>query len=220
MKNNNMNNKYNKASLILSVCSLVVAIITLIFTIIIGNIANSITISIGEEANYLAEINAPCIYSIKWTDDDSGDIVSDGKNGYFTNSQIIISIKPEKGSIEDIGHILVNADNSIKKIDSLSLMEHRENSHLRSNYLDNNLDSQYIPTTWNYVKENNIIYTNVFVKASDGKTDLWLIIKELDSNSFIIYGYNALASETRNEKYQEAIDSYKSVRTFIIENNI
>lgn len=187
---------------------------------IISLLALIFTFTIESQTDYISRITAPCVYAIEYSDDNSGDLQLDGEDYYYTNCNITLNIKPEKGSIADIGNILVGKNNEITRIDSWSLMEHQQNNHIRSEYLENNHIANYMPTSWNYIYEKNIIYNTIFVKTSEGQTDIWLIIKDLNDNTYITLGYDALTNEHTNKGYDEAIESYKLARKFVLENKI
>lgn len=198
---------------VLSIIAIILALLTLIYTK-----------TIGDKTNYISEIMAPCVYSIECKDKITNDIKEFDENFFICEDDTIVDVGVEKGSIYDIGNILIRNKGKGKqlyKINSfVSSLEHQNKDTTRSTYFSSGLSLKYTPSVWNWVENTNYVYSIIYVKPSFGDTDVWLLLKEINSKSYSVYGSNCLGEEFKQKKFYDAIKSYRYAREFIIKQKI
>lgn len=215
---NNFEGKYIKekkslfTSIIIPLASLIVAIISTIFTI-----------SISNQSLELSKTISPSIYDIECTHIQTDFFKKNIPNDIVVENNTDILIDQKKGSISDIGNIIMCKDESTSKylvyrIESIRNMTY-DNEEVMNNYIKD-YASLYKPKNWNYIEEQNTLYSILYVKNGNGQIDLWLIILNTDKSYYKIHNHTALTLENQNSDLKEAFIAYKYARDFIFENNI
>ena len=201
-----------KTSLIISILSLIISIISVI-----------LTFSISNQSLELSKTISPSIYDIECTHIQTDFFKKNIPNDIVVENNTDIHINQKKGSISDIGNIIMCKDESTSKylvyrIESIRNMTY-DNEEVMNNYIKN-YASLYKPKNWNYIEEQNTLYSILYVKNGNGQIDLWLIILNTDKSYYKIYNHTALTLENQNSDLKEAFIAYKYARAFIFENNI
>lgn len=201
-----------KTSLIISILSLIISIISVI-----------LTSSISNQSLELSKTISPSIYDIECTHIQTDFFKKNISNDIVVENNTDILINQKKGSISDIGNIIMCKDESTSKylvyrIESIRNMTY-DNEEVMNNYIKD-YASLYKPKNWNYIEEQNTLYSILYVKNGNGQIDLWLIILNTDKSYYKIYNHTALTLENQNSDLKEAFIAYKYARDFIFENNI
>lgn len=199
-------------SLLISCISLVVAIISTIFTF-----------SISNQSLELSKTISPSIYDIECIHIQKDFYKNNIPNGIVVENKTDILINQKEGSISDIGNIIMCKDEntskySVYKIESIRNMKF-DNEEVMDNYIKD-YASLYTPKNWNYIEEQNTLYSILYVKNGNGQIDLWLIILNTDNSYYKIYNHTALNLENQNSDLKEAFIAYKYARDFMFKNNI
>lgn len=201
-----------KTSLIISILSLIISIISVI-----------LTSSISNQSLELSKTISPSIYDIECTHIQTDFFKKNIPNDIVVENNTDILINRKKGSISDIGNIIMCKDEStsrylVYRIESIRNMTY-DNEEVMNNYIKD-YASLYKPKNWNYIEEQNTLYSILYVKNGNGQIDLWLIILNTDKSYYKIYNHTALTLENQNSDLKEAFIAYKYARDFIFENNI
>lgn len=223
---NNFEGKYIKEKKTVEKKSLFTSIIIPIASLIVAIISTIFTISISNQSLELSKTISPSIYDIECTHIQTDFFKKNIPNDIVVENNTDILINQKKGSISDIGNIIMCKDESTSKylvyrIESIRNMTY-DNEEVMNNYIKD-YASLYKPKNWNYIEEQNILYSILYVKNGNGQIDLWLIIlntENTDKSYYKIYNYTALTLENQNSDLKEAFIAYKYARDFIFENNI
>ena len=192
-------------------------------SLIISIISVILTSSISNQSLELSKTISPSIYDIECTHIQTDFFKKNIPNDIVVENNTDILINQKKGSISDIGNIIMCKDESTSKylvyrIESIRNMTY-DNEEVMNNYIKD-YASLYKPKNWNYIEEQNTLYSILYVKNGNGQIDLWLIILNTDKSYYKIYNHTALTLENQNSDLKEAFIAYKYARDFIFENNI
>lgn len=192
-------------------------------SLIISIISVILTSSISNQSLELSKTISPSIYDIECTHIQTDFFKKNIPNDIVVENNTDILINQKKGSISDIGNIIMCKDESTSKylvyrIESIRNMTY-DNEEVMNNYIKD-YASLYKPKNWNYIEEQNTLYSILYVKNGNGQIDLWLIILNTDKSYYKFYNHTALTLENQNSDLKEAFIAYKYARDFIFENNI
>lgn len=202
----------NKISLIVSIFSLFVAITSVVLTFIISN-----------QSLEISETISPSIYDIECIHIQTDFSKNNIPNDVVVENKTDILISQKKGSISDMGNIIICKDENTSKYSVYSIKSIRNMTYDNEEVMDNYIKdyaSLYTPNNWNYIEEQNTLYSIIYVKNGNGQIDLWLIILNTDKGYYKIYNHTALTLENQNSNLKEAFIAYKYARDFVFENNL
>lgn len=192
-------------------------------TLIISIISMALTLFISIKSLELSETISPSIYDVECINIQTDFLKNNIPNGVVVENKTDIFINQKKGSISDVGNIIMCKDENTSKylvyrIESIRNMTY-DNEEIVNNYIKD-YTSLYQPANWNYIEEQNTLYSILYVKNGNGQIDLWLILLNTDKSYYKIYNHTALSLENQNSDFKEAFIAYKYARDFIFENNI